>query len=275
MSKMQSTMSKTQSIKKGGVYRIRNLESLDAFDFNPDIHHDNFLFNNKQRMDYEWMQRQFDYLNGLSDRQRDIINIYTKYGDKFVNSLLRGTPMNYMRLLNTAMNNSDNPFIHQHKDATNETVINARYRDNITEYIQQFIKELQDIILAAPRLTRPITVFKGIREDSFLKGGHFVEKGFSSTSFRLDSALMFSRGECCILEINLQPSVPCIVAGHFSRRRGEYEITLIPNVIFEQGESQMKYVITDMDYDTKDIFSSPDEFDLSRIMTHEIRAFIA
>lgn len=272
---MKSMHVNKQSIKKGGVYRMRNLEALDTFDFDHGAQNDKFLFNNKQRMDYEWIQRQMDFLNGLSERQKNIINIYTIYGDKFVNSFLRGTPVNYMRLLNIAMNNNDNPFIHQHKDATNETAINARYRENITEYIQQFIKELQDIILAAPKLTRPITVFKGIGEDSFLTGGHFIEKGFSSTSFRLDSALMFSRGECCILEIDLQPSVPCILAGHFSKQRGEFEITLMPNVIFEQVKIKMKYIITDMDYDTEEVFIRPDEFDLSSIKTHEICAFIA
>lgn len=272
---MKSMYLYKQSRKKGGVYRMRNLETLNTFDINHGAHNDKFLFNNKQRMDYEWIQQQIDFLNGLSERQKDIIHIYTIYGDKFVNSFLRGTHVNYMRLLNTAMNNSHNPFIHPHKDATNDTSINARYRENITEYIQQFIKELHDIILAAPRLTRPITVFKGIGEDSYLTEGHFIEKGFSSTSFRLDSALMFSKGECCILEIDLHPSVPCILAGHFSKRRGEFEITLIPNVIFEQITTKMKYIITDMDYDTEEVFVRPDKFDLSGIKTHEIRAFIA
>jgi len=271
---MTSIYINKQSIKKGGVYRMRNVETLHTFDIDHGAHNDKFLFNNKQRMDYEWIQQQIDFLNGLTERQKDIIHIYTIYGDKFVNAFLRGTPVNYMRVLDKAMNNNHNPFIHQHKDATSETSINDRYRENITDYIQQFIKELHDIILAAPRLTRPITVFKGIEDDSYLTEGHFVEKGFSSTSFRLDSALMFSRGEPCILEIDLCPSVPCILTGHFSKRRGEFEITLIPNVIFELIATKIKYIITDMDYDTEEVFVRPEQFELSSIKTHEIRAFI-
>jgi hypothetical protein len=269
----------TRKRLKEGIYRIRNLQEMHAFDIHP-THpiHDTFLCNNKQRNDYEWMQHQLSYIDQLSDRKRTLMRQYSMNAYKFVNAYLRELPIDYNDLLDKCIRDKENPFMYQHRDATGHDEIDDEYRAHIIDYIQRYIEELQDVIIHAPALTKRITVFRGIPDDTHLQhivGHHIIEKGFLSTSFLVDASARFTSDICCMLEITIDPHVPCLLIGHSSRQRHEYEI-LMPHGIHLVSNKRMihKYMIIDTDhYETERILLHPDEFDITRIGTYELEAY--
>ena len=272
---------------KGGLYRIRMIRDLHAFDFNTDNpKYSIFAFNNHYYMDYDWIEQQLNYMNELSDRAKDIVNAYTTYTDKFINKYLRNSLTDEFidNQLHTAFTNGVRLFVHQHNDKTMRIITNNysndhEYRQNIILYIQQYIEEFNNIILNSPRLTQPITVFRDINDDKFIRENnisdkqphYFIEKGYMSTSFRIESSVMFTHSTCCLLEITIHPGIPCLVSGHLSRRRGEYEITLLPNTLLTMHSCSMKYILDDVDdhYKSQDIFEHPADFDLKNICTYD------
>jgi hypothetical protein len=275
-----------RSKMQGGLYYSRELRELNAFDYKPDFYyHDKFLFNNHQRIDYDWMEQQIVYLNQCSTREKHIVYIYTIYGDKFANYYLRQilTPEMITTFIKDAKRDKINPFQYQHQDKTGNSDIDDEYMSNIMEYIPQYIQELTEIIQKSPRPTKAMTVYRGIMDDSFLKQQqngmkfyYYIEKGFMSTSFRVESAVNFLRGKpCCIIELEITPYIPCLLTGHLSRRRGEYEITLAPSILmkcYKYNDCKFKYPLVDPEHYTSiTVFDKPDDFDLEEVCTYEMR----
>jgi len=271
----------------GGLYYIQELRTLHAFNYHPDFYyHDKFLFNNHQRLDYEWMEQQIAYLHQCTDREKHTVYVYTIYGDKLANYYLREmlTPLIIRNIMEDAVKYNINPFQYQHQDKTGHTEIDDEYMRNIMDYIPQYVHELTEIIQKSPRVSKTITVYRGIRDDTFLKQQtnehHFYyyrEKGFMSTSFRIESAVNFLHGAiCCLIELEITPDIPCLLTGHLSRRRGEYEITLTPNILmkcYKYKDCKIKNPILDPeDYLSKDVFDRPDDFNLEEVCTYEMRA---
>ena len=254
---------------KGGIYHMRNINRLDTFSVDPqnDLHSE-YLFNNRNEMDYEWIRKQINYMNNnLSERHKHIIRSYTKYGDVFVNNYLRGTLNDDMidktlasiKEYNLHNLNQLNPFMIQHKRKTGRITIDDAYRQNIVEYIQQYITELTKIINKSPRLSKNITLFRGVEDPDYLLQSYnesspmyFIEKGFMSTTFRIDSAVQFSSGPySCIFELHVSQHTPCLLTGHISDKPGEFEIMLVPNMVMSSLipiTPTLKYVISDSQF---------------------------
>ena len=272
-------MCKLLVLMKGGLYYIHDLLELDTFDMNQ-YHalHTMFIFNNRQRMDYTWIEQQIDYLNQLSNRKRHIVRAYTIYGDKFINNFLRGllTPHIINITLAKVERDNENPFMYQHQDATGKIEIDEEYKKNIITYIHYFIEEFKEIINLSPKLIKRITVFRGINDDQFLidamkhnnTGNKYINyTEFLSTSFYLSSSLQFIENSCCILELHLEQSVPCLLTGHFSRRRSEFEITFIPDTKMININPTWKIPIEN--YETNDILVHPEKYDTTTIRIYE------
>jgi hypothetical protein len=258
--------------KRGGVVHVRDIKQLEGFNMDPrHIVCSYYTFNNKQDMDYEWMEKQIQYLDGLSDRKKHTIYVYTIYGDKFANEYLRGilTQERAVNLLNIAQKNNENPFKYQHEDKSGRTEIDDDYKENIMEYVQKYVTELSDIINKSPKLTRQIKVYRGLTNATYIHTGmeknilgrsYFTNKDFISTSFYLPSAVMFMQKAKNSIEINIdsateaggrllelliEPGTPCILTARLGRRRGEYEITLAHNTIMRLVACKLKYIIYD------------------------------
>jgi hypothetical protein len=255
----------------GGVVYMRDIRELEAFDIPPThIINKRYVFNNKQLIDYEWIEQQLKYIDHLSDRKKHIIRAYTIYGDKFVNNYLRGTLTSDLidTVLEECKKHNENPFLYQHRDITQHDNIDLDYKKNIIKYIKSFIVELSDIILNSPKLRKQIKVFRGLSDGQFIVDSlqttiqsngsrlqYITNNEFISTSIYLASASNFMKGDCCLLELLIEPDVPCLFTAHMSRRRNEYEITLIPGTIMKYRKFTKKYIIDQFEsYDNYNVF---------------------
>jgi hypothetical protein len=261
---------------KGGVVYMRNIEQLEGFSIDTNhIINKKFVFNNKNCIDYEWMKKQIEYIDNLSNRNKHILRAYTIYGDKFINNYLRGTltPNLIKVLLKDCIKYGENPFLYHHKDKYNTIEINIDYENNILEYIPIFIDELKDIIQKSPRLTKKIKLFRGLSEGNFIVDSliydkdnkqFFINNDFLSTTFYLASAVNFMNNDCCLLELNIEPEIPCIFTAAVSRRRNEFEITLIPGSILKLIKCTRKYILNEYEqYLSYEVFLNPKKYNVS------------
>jgi hypothetical protein len=262
---------------RGGIIRIRDLQQLPHFRLHPrHPFHRSFTFMNENRMDYEWMEQQTAYMDGLTERQKHIVYAYTIYGDELMNQFLRGTltQESAVRILQRARQQQENPLRYQHQDRTGRTEITEEDLANVLEYVPPFIEEFKEIIHNAPKLTRQIGVFRGIRDGQFIvdrlvrnENGtdYFHDPSFLSTTFYLPTATQFmdQAGDCCLFELILEPSVSCLLTAHFSRRRGEYEITVAPDTYMAFINCRYKLVLDqDEHYGSADVFRVPEQFEV-------------
>jgi len=256
---------------------IQKINSLEAFDIHPDHPiYQTFIFNNRQRMDYTWVDRQIAYINGLSERDKHIIMSYTIYGDILINSHIRGT-LTLLLIKNIITDViKHNPFKYQHQDETNTDEIDKLYIENIPLYIIRFIKEYDTIIQNAPSLTKKIIVYRGLND--ILHGvqrnsdQYFHQKEFISASFYLPAAVQFMKKSYCILELEVDTNVKCLLSGYVSKT-GKFDITFAPNTLLINLDPVIKLVLDDVEhYKSSHIFIYTDKYDVhsSQIYTGEL-----
>jgi hypothetical protein len=271
---------------KGGILYIKNIKEMEKIEIENDTPMyttitNLFTFNDIHFIDYEWIQKQMDYINNLSDRQKHIIRSYTIYSDKLINKYLRNTlkKRDIEIVLDIITKLNENPFQYQHFDKTGRYTVDKEYRRNIIEYINKYIDEFSDIIHNSPRLKTPIKVFRGITSDRYLLNGIEENKNgimifrnieFISTSMYLESATNFMKNKCCLLELTLNISVPCLFTAHISRCGIEYEITLAPNTIMTNIIQKNKLLLNDPEhYKSSDIFTQTVKYNLDMSKVYE------
>jgi hypothetical protein len=213
---------------EGGMIKKRNIEGLDWISINPTLKIYNTLcseynFNDINYMDFEWIEQQLNYINNLTDYQKDILYSYTKYGDELVNNYLRNTLSDHI-LEKTIEKIKTNTF---HPLLTNN-ILSFNSKDELLKSIHKYVHTLSEIIMNAPKLKTPIKVFRGINSiDHILK---FKSKktidGFLSTTLYLPSTETFMGDNCCLLEITITPETPCLFIASVSKEPGEYEILI-------------------------------------------------
>jgi hypothetical protein len=264
---------------KGGVLHIKDLKQIESFNIDKKSPIYNIIckiysFNDLNYIDFDWFEKQIEYINNLSDRQKHIIRSYTIYSDKLINNYLRNRIKkdDIDSILDYVIQLNENPFKYQHFDKTGNYEINQEYKNNINEYIEQYIIEFTYIINNSPKLTKSIKVFRGIRTDNYLiqniklneNNNKFIKNiDFLSTSIYLESATNFMLNECCILELTLNINTPCLFTAYISRRRGEFEITIAPNTIMTNIIETKKFLLNEPEYyKSTNIFIEPDKYDL-------------
>jgi hypothetical protein len=271
---------------RGGILSIKNIKQLESYDIDPNhLLNSKFIFNNSQYIDYEWIQKQMDYINNLSDRQKHILRSYTIYGDKFINNYLRGTLSQSLidNILDDCIKYNENPFIYQHQDKTGISEINEYYKKYLLNYIKTFIEELSHIIMQSPKLTKKIKVFRGLSDGDFLvqslkqntNGKQYViNNDFISTSFYLASAKNFMNNDCCLLDLTLEVNTPCIFTAHISRRRNEFEITILPGTKMLLSKCTRKFILSEYEhYDNLDVFINPKNHNLEIVRMCEFNVY--
>jgi hypothetical protein len=214
-------------MKGGVIIRRKNIEELEWASINPTLKAykpfcSEFSFNDKNYMDFEWIESQLEYINNLSQRQKDIVYSYTKYGDVLINNYLRNT-------LSDDILNTTKQYIQENRthpmSISNLLVFDTK--QSLLQSINTVISELRQIILNAPRPKKPIKVFRGIKDSnhlSLLKPQ--ILNGFLSTTLYLPSTELFMDDNCCLLELYLNTNVPCLFIAPISKEPGEYEILL-------------------------------------------------
>jgi len=261
---------------EGGIIRIRDIRQLPAFTF-PQHFHSEFVFNNTVWSDMDWMNEQVAYIDQLTERQRMIIFFYTIHGDKLVNRMLRKalTQEGIIDLLQTAKKDHIYPLRYQHEDRTGRDDITPADYPYLMEYVEKFIYEFEEIIRRAPKPTKPIKVFRGLSSGQHIIDGmtrnrtgkqYYYRPEFISTTFYLPSAVPFMNGNCCLLELTLEPGTECLLTAHVSRRRGEYEITLGPRSAMVLQQCKPKFVLCmEEHYETEDVFNHPERYHVPAI----------
>lgn len=95
--------------------------------------------------------------------------------------------------------------------------------------IRNYIRDLDGIIDNAPAVRTPTIVYRGVKDDYFLKGrdGHvYRNNSFSSTSLNMGAALRFANSKCCFKRITLLPGTKVLLIAGVSKYKNEIEILL-------------------------------------------------
>jgi len=252
---VEMSQRRIRGVQKGGKFHMPTIRQMEAYNIDPHhFMHQFVLFNNRQWMDYEWMERQIAYMDRLNERDIHVIKAYTRGADELMNGYLRGLfthtlqrtyRIKIQRLYDDPKNPDDykSIFYYQHFDRTGRKTVDQEYFENMEEYTKKMIQEFATIIERAPRLSKRIKVFRGLKDCGFIPQGlqrnqssrrmYFHNPEFVSTSFYLESAAHFMNNGSnpCMEELTIEPDTPCLCTGHFSEKRIEYEITLLNDIV--------------------------------------------
>lgn len=97
------------------------------------------------------------------------------------------------------------------------------------ECVKKFKVDLERIINGAPSVDKPFIVFRGVKDDYFLKKnkhGIYNNEGFISTTMDLRVIRKFTETKCCLKRITLSKGTKCLFLGGVSRVPEECEILL-------------------------------------------------
>ena len=120
------------------------------------------------------------------------------------------------------------------------------------ESIELFAKDLNRIIMGSPPLKTKLVVFRGVKNDYYLKGSnnnYYKNRGFVSTSLSYKLAKSFSGGLCCLKRIVLLPGSRALFISGLSRFPHEIELLLPVDTIFyiRNAKKTLPYYTSDHD----------------------------
>lgn len=237
-------------------------------DFNPnvsDVLSKIFITQSHKFFDEDWHNDSVDYVNNLSNKDKFMLRAYTRNGDELINTLLR-TPEKFVQLMGQLVSraitkNGNNVIavqifqimgIDPEKMITRTGKITAdgfihliNYTatmpmDEIKRHILQLAEEIRRIIRAAPRPSKPLRLYRGIKNDYV--GHNNAENvqlsGFQSMSYSIRSALGFAgnynetnlQSHSMLYTFTIGPDVPCIAMESISHFEEENEILVDMNL---------------------------------------------
>ena len=219
-----------------------------------------------------WIVQQNNYLDTLTQRDKDAISAYSYQGDVFINGFLRGNlDEDIDGLVKACHKNRDIPFkwaMYDNYDLLKEKglVLPAKhtflkngkidnkvildiladdanwrfffYRPNIDFLIVGLVADLTRVILNAPRLRKPLIVYRGVKSEHFdtlkTKSIDYWSTSldpYASTSFaQTDVGKLIA---ATVYEITIQPGIPCLYLERFSKiTTSEAEVLLPPGMTF-------------------------------------------
>ena len=224
-----------------------------------------------------WLLQQNHYIDTLNDRQKAAINAYTFHGDKFINGFLRGLLKDNLReLVEACVKSKSIPFkyaIYDNYDTLKfkhrlympakdsmmkdgkivdtvivEIVDHGTNKDwfhelkNISFLIVGLVADLTKVIYDAPRLRKPLIVYRGILSEHNERLT-FKSNDYWSTSLDPYAAVKFSdqdigkRLQGPVYEIVLSPKIPCLFLERFTHfQSSEQEVLLPPGITYTFGK---------------------------------------
>lgn len=191
----------------------------------------NGLMHEFDKFKKEWFDAQCNYIKNLPIYDLLTIRVYTYYGDELANNMMRNKVDKYseenpswplqilqpqvMTWFHTLKPSECIDF--DHKDMQDAIALSRKVFDNTAtqddrdklfnnipyklvrtsftkRMIRQFIKDMQRIILAAPKIPSEMVLYRGVKSPFYqLKShkGNYKNEGFVSTSLNIDAAAMF------------------------------------------------------------------------------------
>lgn len=131
--------------------------------------------------------------------------------------------------------------------------------------IELYCKDLNRIIRQSPALKKKMIVFRGVKDDYYLKGSKksfYTNQGFISTSIYYNKASNFAayvqntnkQSICCLKRITLLPGTRCLFLSGLSKFPEEFEILLPSDSVYQLRNAKATYKIyKDEYYKTTDI----------------------
>ena len=229
-----------------------------------------FLQFEENNIDIDWFNKNDKYISSLSLEDKFTVHGYTYHGDRFVNNYLLNKfqyprfmtdiknninlyktdtyfPLFFQTLKYYDINKYDNIFsVSTYKskfEAIKKSKLHANYvfvldsfnslkKHSIEKIIQMYTNDLKRIISDAPKTTKKMIVYRGVKNDYYFKNREkdvfFKNKNFVSTSFNPKTAKNFKGDvhECCLSQITLLPGTCCIWLSAVSRIPSENELLL-------------------------------------------------
>lgn len=104
-----------------------------------------------------------------------------------------------------------------------------------TECVKLYVERVNRIIRNSPPITKKMTVWRGVKDDYFLKGskkGMYTNQGFISTSLNPNTAKGFVSNKCCLTKITLLPGSRAMFIGGISSYPQEFEVLLPQDSVY-------------------------------------------
>lgn len=178
-------------------------------------------------------EKHANFLKSLTQRELDVLNLYTYSGDRVINQVLRGNVQDIK---------VDNPvFFKNLVTFLNRYNTVGRRGGDVRERVQQFettnvgnirtfVNEFMNVIKKCPTLDERMFVYRGVnrQQDIHTHGNEIL-----STSYESNVAKDFIRDNpCCFLTILLKPGIKCIWIEPISDFKNEHEIIVVPPFTF-------------------------------------------
>ena len=219
-----------------------------------------------------WIVQQNTYLDTLTQRDKDAIAAYSFHGDVFINGFLRGNlDEDIGELVKACHKSGDIPFkwaMYDNYDSLKEKglVLPAKHmllkngkidnkvildiladdanwrfffsRSNIDFLIVGLVADLTRVIFNAPRLRKPLIVYRGVKSEHFdtLKTKSIDYWSTSLDPYASTSFTSIDIGKliyATVYEITIQPGLPCLYLERFSKfKTSEAEVLLPPGITY-------------------------------------------
>lgn len=172
-----------------------------------------------------FVQKQKDYIDNLSEVDKRIVSLYTHNGDIIINKFIRN---------NFQLNDNIIDYYNNHELLHSLCLLESKEvndsKEQLTNCLFYFYTKLQFLILNAPKTPCDITVYRGANSNRIIPDSLvFMNQGFFSTSLLKEVAYGFAtKDTSIILHITIPKNKRCLFLFLKSVYPAEFEV-LMPN----------------------------------------------
>jgi hypothetical protein len=189
------------------------------------------LVSNIVNLNENFKQKQLNFLRSLTEREINVLNLYTREAYVIVNEILRGNVQDVKKY--------NSRFFENVKTVMSQYVDRARKGGVVKEItkildtdgiglIKQFVNEFMNLTKRFPTLDEDMVVFRGVnrKEDILTHGNEIL-----STALNPGPASRFIKSQktnCCFLKLVLKKGVKCLWIQPISSVPSEFEVIVVP-----------------------------------------------
>ena len=210
-------------------------------------------------LDMTYFRDQKAFLDTLQPEERLILKSYTYYGDRIINTMLRGgwTPKSFMTYI------SDIVYVREEDTFTSILgPLGQLNEENCLARVIDYIDRFRTVFNKVPVLTKPLRLFRGIEPNDTFNPG--VQEMISTTMDYLSTAYdpihntileTYTGTQCCAYEFIVHPGVRALWIEPISNFPSEGEIIIEQGVTVINGCRNKKKLVykTENDYRNRDV----------------------